>query len=65
MHVHAYRHQPVALPQLATEVSWTPGQDEGDEDSFAVLTAYDVEAQPGGPAVQHHLPGLPAREDSS
>lgn len=54
-----YRHESVSFPQLSTEVSWSSGEDEGDEDPLSVLPANDVEAQSRRSSVQHHLPGLP------
>lgn len=37
----------VAATQLSAQISRSSSQDEGDEDSFAILTADNVESQAG------------------
>lgn len=55
----SHRQDLVPLPQLPTEVSWTPSKDEGDEDAFTVLAAHNVEAQAGGAPMDHDSPWFP------
>lgn len=57
------RENPVTPPQLSTQVSRPPCQDEGDEDAFPILPTDDVEAQACGAFVQQHLPWLPAKTE--
>lgn len=54
-----YGQDLISPPQLSTEICRTPGQDEGDEYTLAVLAAHNVEAQAGRAFMQHNLPWLP------
>lgn len=45
--IDTYREDLVPFPELSTEVCWSPGQDEGDEDPLSVFAPHNVEAQPG------------------
>ena len=51
----SYRDKAVSFPQLPTQVCRASCQDEGDEDALSIFPAHDVEAQPRGSSVEHHL----------
>lgn len=57
-----YRQDAVSLAQFPAEISRTSSKNEGDEDSFSVLTAHNVEAQTRGPPLENHPPGVPAKK---
>lgn len=59
-----YTEDLIALVKLSAEVSWSPRQDERDEDSFAVLPSDDVESQARGAPVDQNSTRIPGKEDT-
>lgn len=57
-----YTEDLIALVQLSAEVSWPPGQDEGDEDSLSVFSSNNVESQTCGASVDQNPAWLPGQE---
>lgn len=55
------RENPVAPPQLSTQVSRSSCQNKGDKDPLSIFPANYVETQACGAFVQQHLPWLPVK----
>ena len=54
-----HRYELVSTAKLSAHVGRTSRQNERDEDSFAVFTTHDVEAQSGSAFAQQNLASLP------